>query len=226
MMATASRKYFVLLITIPTICACGNHSENSQVDTRTAILWDNTVRIYLRDNLWTERDQYDAGHVLMIPLYAAFRMNIPAWQEQFSSHFNRFMANDNTSFLTENEDLDLDREHYLYLASRFVVLAAESGNLSLIPPGMVEKLYQEVNALWQLKPAWWYENRFAGGIRERLTWKLQQDVTTPSYYRAITDHEHFLFAMAADLRSYELTTDTQHPFSPDIRDILDMAYAV
>ena len=55
----------------------------------------------------------------------------------------------------------------------------------------------EVNALWQQKPAWWYDNRFAGGIEERLTWKLKQDVTTPSYYRAITDHEHFLFAMAA-----------------------------
>jgi len=225
-MTTACRRYFVALLLVAVTCACGKQSGNPQVDARTALLWDNTVRIYLQDNLWTERNMYDAGHVLMVPLHAAFRVNVRSWQEQFSGHFTRFMANDNLSFLAEPEDLDLAREHYLYLASRFIVLAAESGNGLLIPPGMVGKLYQEVNALWQQKPAWWYENRFAGGIRERLNWKLSQEVTTPSYYRAITDHELFLFAMAADLRSFELATGTQHPHSPDLRDILAMAFAV
>jgi len=224
-MVSTFLRFFVALILATTICACGKQSENSQVDTRTGILWDNTVRIYLQDNLWMERDMEDAG-CLMVPLHAAFRMNVPAWQEQFSLHFNRFMTNDNLSFLTEHEDLDLARAHYLYLASRFIVLAAESGNTFLIPPGMVGKLYQEVNALWQQKPAWWYEARFAGGIRERLLWKLSRDVTTPSYYRAIVDDERFLFSMAADMRAYELMTDTQHPISPTVREILDMAFSV
>lgn len=205
--------------------ACGGDSGGSAADDRTSALWDNTVRIYLQDDLWSERDNYDAGHVLMVPLHAAFRMEVPAWRRQFSDHFARFMGSDNTSFLSQPDVQDLAREHYLYLASRFVFLAADSGQASLIPDGLVGKLYEEVVALWRVKPAWWFgPASFPGGIRERLSWKLSRDATTPSYYRAITDHENFLFAIAADLRAYELTTGTRHLLSPDISDILDMAF--
>jgi hypothetical protein len=208
------------------ILACGQACGAPQGDARTAALWDSTVRLYLEDDLWTARDMYDAGHVLMVPLHAAFRMNVPAWKEEFSRHLGRFVTSDRASFLSELEDLDQDRAQYLYLASRFVALASETGSEGLIPTGLVEKLYREVNALWQEKNVWWYERRFAGGIRERLLWKASQDVTSPSYYRAIIDVELFVFAMAADLRTYELMTGTQHPVSPAVREILDVSLLV
>jgi hypothetical protein len=220
------RLLFLIFLSISAFCSCQTPAENQPVDSRTEILWNSTVRIYLQDNLWTERDMYDAGHVLMVPLHTAFRMDVPQWREQISHHFAEFMAKDTMSFLSEPQALDLAREHYLYLASRFAVLATESGNAELVPSGLVAKLYDEVSALWQQKTAWWYEQNFPGGVRERLAWKMAQDSTIPSYYRAITDHERFLFAIAADLRSLELITGTRHLLSPMVREIMDVAYAV
>jgi len=226
-----SRILFLFLL-IPFLTGCvgtsadGTGGGGRTVEAKDLLLWENTVKVYLGDNLWRDRDLYDAGHVLMIPLHAAFRLGQAEWHQEFSDHFRRFMENDNNSFLTEPQDLDLAREHYLYLASRFLVLAMESGRADLVPPALIEKLYGEVDSLWSMKTAWWYERDFAGGIRERLQWKLSQTATTPSYYRAITDHEIFLFAISADLRIYERISGKYSGLSPVVGEILNVAYAV
>jgi len=35
-------------------------------------LWQNTAGTYLKDDLWTEKNAYDACHYLMVPIHAAF----------------------------------------------------------------------------------------------------------------------------------------------------------
>ena len=37
------------------------------------ILYNSTVKMLLKEDLWTERDMYDAVHYLMIPMHYAFR---------------------------------------------------------------------------------------------------------------------------------------------------------
>lgn len=85
-----------------------------------------------------------------------------------------------------------------------MVLAEQAGKSELIPPGLTEVIYRTVQALWETEPAWQWERRhFAGGIRERVAWKLQPRDVKWRYYRAIIAHELFLFAIAADLRAHE-----------------------
>lgn len=194
----------------------------TQYDNR---LWDNTVKLYLHNNLWDKRDSADAGEALMIPLISAFELNQAEWQKQFASHFNRFMKEDHSSFSTSEDDYDLAREGYLYLASRFVALAAQHNRTELIPSGLVDRLQNEVKILWNQKPAVWYEREsFEGGIKERLEWKIKTHNVSRSYYRAITDHELYLFAIAADLRTYERLTKPVERWSSINSDILNMTY--
>ena len=205
----------------------GLSKQSYQINEYDRFLWDKTVKLYLNDNLWNDNEMYDAGHSLMVPLHAAFLLHNEDWQHDFFVHFTRFMNEDHSSFISSNEDSDLSREHYLYLASRFLILAAQRNRQELVPIGLVERLQREIEILWKEKPAWWYEPRyFQGGISERLQWKLRQTETQFSYYRAITDHEMFLFAIAADLRTYEILTKPKGSWNKINTDILEMAYKV
>jgi len=209
-------------------CTTEQHSsqgaENVEVDASDQELWDKTVSQYLQDELWIERDAYDAGHYLMIPLHAAFYFDEEKWQKQFSNHFSRFMdaSKEEPEKVVEGR---LNRLHYLYLASRFVVLAEESDKSDLIPHGLVEILQQEVEKIWAKEPAWqWDMSPFSGGMKERVEWKLKNKDVPKSYYRAIIDEELFVFSIAADLRSYERLTKPEQQWADSITDILKVAY--
>lgn len=189
-------------------------------------IWDKTVAVYLQDQLWTEDEAYDAGHCLMVPLHAAFYSNNNEWQQQFSRHFSCFMKaeEENPEIIVDGR---LNKLHYLYLASQFVVLAEQYGKSNLIPQGLVDLLYNEVNSIWLEEPAWqWDRSPFNGGMRERVLWKLNHKNVSYSYYRAIIDEELFTFAITADLRTYE---KLEKPFSqwlPVLTDVLKTAYRV
>lgn len=188
-------------------------------------LWDNTVEIYLEDDLWTSKNIYDAGHTLMIPLHAAFRLNQNDWQLKFSQHFNRFtleMKKTNNNV----EQGRLNRLHYLYLASQFLTLAKESDKDYLIPPDMVNILYNEIGNYWSVQQAEQWDSEPFKGIKERVEWKLANKEVKRSYYRAIIDEELFIFAIAADLRTYEQLTFEKSLWSPQISDILEKAFIV
>jgi hypothetical protein len=183
-------------------------------------LWNATISPYLSGELWQQRDAYDAGFHLMVPLHAAFRMRQEKWQREFAGHAQRLVQNRH-----ELPKGQLDRLQYLYVWSRFVVLAAQSNQEHLIPPLLIDVLYKEIYRAWQVEPAWqWAREPFAGGIRERLQWKLQTQRVDRSYYRAIIDEELFVMAIAADLRAYERLTGRRHSTSPVIIDILIAAY--
>ncbi|QDU99039.1 hypothetical protein [Lignipirellula cremea] len=166
-------------------------------------LWDRLIRPYLADPLWTNRDAYDAGQSLMIPLQAAFTGDHPEWRQDFADHFRNLIDSG------ELEELDgrLARLQYLYVASRFVGLAAASNDYDLIPAELVTLLYDEVERYWQIEPSQNYHAgvlvTFTGGIKEHLDWKLNSSYEDYGVARAITDVDLFVLGVAAELKGYE-----------------------
>ncbi len=195
-----------------------------KLDTKDHELWERTVALYLGEALWLERDRYDAGHYLMVPLHSAFWLGERNWQNQFATHFRRFVANADITLSSSNR---LSWLQYLYLGSRFLVLSTQSERKDLIPVGLDNLLHSIVQKLWQEEPAWqWGREPFSGGIRERVLWKLSTKAVQKSYYRAIIDEELFLFAIAADIRCYERLTKPRESWSPTVSEILEVALRV
>ncbi|WP_286883261.1 hypothetical protein [Aneurinibacillus sp. UBA3580] len=167
---------------------------------------------------------YDAGQLLMVPLHAAFTLHERNWMQQFSGHFAREFARFEAAQRNEKAEDRLGRLQYVYLSSRFLVLAAQSGKEELIPTYLPSVLYREVERVWKQEPAWqWGRKPFAGGMKERVLWKLSDPKTKKNYEKAITDEELFLFAIAADLRTYERETFNGSIESPLITDVLTVA---
>ncbi len=177
--------------------ACGSERIYNPSGPKVSLgeLWDETVcpslngsGILYGNELWTGREEYDSGHYLMVPLHAAFQLEEEGWQEQFAQHFQRYVREGVDRPLTNNNALS--RLHYLYVASRFAVLAEQSGRRELIPPGLMNALYGTIHALWNRIPP-------PGGIRQDVRRKLDDPNSI------ITDNELFIFAIAADLRAHE-----------------------
>jgi hypothetical protein len=173
-------------------------------------LWSLRVVPQLTLPLWRDDLTYEAGHMLMVPLHAAYDLRVPAWQQQFAAHFARAV---DSGFVglprTENAQ---DRAHYLYLATRFMVLDTRASGGALIPPGLRDAVRREVDYVWRTLPAWmWDRPDFPGGIRERIAWKLAAQRVDRSYYPAVIDIELYLLAIAADLRQLELADAGARP---------------
>lgn len=203
-----------------------NFRENSCiVDNIDEALWQKTVEIYLKDDLWTEQNAYDACHYLMVPMHAAFLLRKYEWEEQFNTHFLRFLeAYQNGNAIVEGR---LNRLHYFYLMSRFLALSLNSNNYGILQKELQKILYDEIEILWTKDPAWmWGKKPFIGGMRERFAWKFSGAKLPYSYCKAVIDEELFVFSIAADLRSIERVVKTRATWSPLISDILDAAYDV
>lgn len=212
------------IISIITTSLIDDMPSSSLVNAKDKYLWDITVKSYLEGDLWVERDIYDAGEALMIPLHAAFKLDNAEWKEQLFQHFRRFVAEEKNGNTAEGT---LNRLQYLYLASQYIRLAHECGQPDLIPMGLTDILYNEVNKLWYEVPAWqWGRKPFSGGISERIEWKLNNKTLERSYYRAVIDEELFLFAIAADLRTYENLSNSTYKTYSAITEILTTANRV
>lgn len=187
-------------------------------------MWEESVTPYLGRTFTTGQEMYDAGQLLMVPLHAAFMLNEKNWQQQFAGHFARELPQFEASAQNKKVEDRLGRLQYVYLSSRFLVLATQSGKQELIPTYMPTVLYQEVERMWKKEAAWhWTHKPFTGGMKERLLWKLSDVKTEKRYYKAITDEELFLFAIAADLRTYERETFGGAVESPLVTDVLQVA---
>jgi hypothetical protein len=200
----------------------GGCEPSSRTGSPEVVLWKATVEPYLLTDPWEPGDDYDAGHVLMVPLHAAFLLGEERWIAQFAVLLGRYLAvADRYETTTATR---LDRFHFFYLCSRFLVLAQEGGRSASIPAGLAEHLETEVRASWQELPAWqWDRADFAGGIRERLAWKLSDPPASLSYYPAVIDEERFLLAIAADLCAYRRAAAGSLPTAFPAQELLDAA---
>jgi hypothetical protein len=187
-------------------------------------LWDLRVRPYLRLELWREELAYDAGQVLQVPLHAAFSLGKTEWIEQFSRHFREFMVHGGR---VPRAKSPLNQLQYLYLASRFIALACQTGRVDLIPPGLVNRVGGRLNRLWFRQPAWmWDRAAFHGGIAERVRWKLSHRKVRRSYYRAVVDQELYPMAIAADLWQGRRLAGLPLRAAAAVKDALDLSRLV
>jgi hypothetical protein len=198
-------------------------AQTGRISPRDRELWTKEVTPLLARPLWNENgSRYNAPNLLMLPLHAAFKLEIRAWQLQFVNHFARFSQSSPPD--TFPAAYELGWLQYDYLASQFLVLSARAG--APVDERLSILLGKQISALWTSRPAWqWAEPAFRG-IRARVAWKLATRSTPKSYYRAIVDHEEFVFAIAADLSQYQRLTGAQ-TISPALsKEILETAKEV
>src|SRR6056297_1508239 len=94
------------------------NNENQTIKTnnnnqRINFLWDKTISKMLQEPLWKERDIYDAGHYLMVPLHAAFKLD----DQNKINDFYQFFKNFTLSYKKDNFESigTLNKLHFLYL---------------------------------------------------------------------------------------------------------------
>lgn len=182
-------------------------------------LWAAVVQPVLQQDIRSGEQAQTFGTTMMIPLHSAFHLRDEQWERSFADHFSRMVTN--FSALPAE---DLGRLQYLYVASQFLVLAKDSGKQDLIPRTLPGLLYTDILNVWTKKPAWqWGRAPFPGGVRERTLWKLSARQLPKNYYRAITDVDFFVFAIAGDLKSFITDPAEVRVWSPTLDDILSIA---
>lgn len=161
-------------------------------------LFDKTAGQYLSRESWTEPLAYMHGHYLLIPLHTAMYTADRDWRAKYDAHFERLLASDRSTWCKN----PLSRAQYLYLATRYLALCAETGTGGGIAERLEPVLTREVVSQWLDDEAiMWGRGPFRG-VKARIDYKLSLVNPAKSYYRAITDEEFFHFAMAADLLVY------------------------
>jgi hypothetical protein len=196
-----------------------NKNESVNINTDIDLLWNNTIYEMLQDPLWKERDAYDAGHFLMVPMHSAFALNDPIKINHFYDFFDNFVNNYKED---DFESLDqLTKQHFLYLVSEYMVLSNE--HQKEIPEKLENILIGFTKEFWN-DPAWQWKVCLAPefqSMEERISWKLENKEVPRSFCRAITDHELFMFAIGADLK-----TVLGHKSPQFVNEILEKSYEV
>ncbi len=172
--------------------------------------WSTIVSPYLSEDLWSSRDAYDAGHVLLVPLLYSAQLEAGSKFAEFGAQFERFVDAAGAGFTSSR----LSRLQYFYLASVFLEKAAERGVFTASDQALLEMIEAQVSAYWSTEPAWqWDRPDFAGGMRERLLWKLETPDTSYNFYQAVLDEDLFLMAISAQAHMVHeiLGTDVEHP---------------
>lgn len=218
-----------IILWVVLICLTGTSTYTringyKQDDIKAYDLEENIIENYLKADLWTKENIYDSSHVLQVPLEAAFRMDNTVWKLLFSNQFSRFVENYNI----ENSTVDKSRLNflqYLYLSSRFINLAYEYEEPNLIPEGLVEIVYENMNKIYFEEEAWQWDRKPFENMEARVSWKLENQDVKRSYYRAIIDEELFIFAIASNLRPYYIDNRSQDE-SNHIDSVLNMAFRV
>jgi hypothetical protein len=160
-------------------------------------LWLSTVSPYLVKDLWKKGSAYDAGHRLMVPLYAACTTGHEDWQKEFTAHFERFSHS-----LDQLDSVLLNRFQYLYIVTEAMVLSRTKGDNQMIPQNIPEWVFQDVKYTWESRIIPHWSHQPFKGMKASVEWKLAQRKVDKTYYRAINDDELYLFALAADLKYY------------------------
>jgi len=166
-------------------------------------LWVNTIGQIIDDALWSTRDAYDTGHIFMVPLHYAFVANDEKAIYDFEKLFARFSRQ-------EEPYGQLNQVHWLYLVSRYLALKIEFGKTyNSADHYLVSRLSNYVVTRWLFLPSFQWDRYPFLGVKARLDFVLSSEVPdSPSYYKAVTDNEMFLFAIASDLSYIFANTDS------------------
>lgn len=170
-------------------------------------LWQETVGTLLKEPLWSTRDAYDAGHVLMIPMHYAFEVKDDNAIKQFQALFNRFSVN-------ELPFGQLNQAQFIYLASSFLALKKKhklelnNSNDSFI----FKRILNFIEIKWHYDAAFQWNRKPFFGLKSRLDFILDlAENEKPRYYRSTTDFPLFIFAIAADLKYVSNHFDSSPP---------------
>lgn len=135
-------------------------------------LWMASEKYRLEQPIWRGINAEYAQITLMVPLHAAFLNDQPEWQKQFAAHFARF---------AEKGPADMDaaplaRMEYLYFATRFMVLAKQTGHGDMVPAGLADSIQTQVEKWWSgdngpISSTGYGEPKFTRYL-DYLQWKL------------------------------------------------------
>ena len=139
---------------------CSPHAPAGALTAEEAALYDTTVGVLLTQDLWTERDTYDAAHYLMVPMHYAFQSGNAQYIHAFGAFFDRFAEDitgeDSYGFLEYGL---LTILQFYYFVTQFISLCAQYGYEDLVPvkliPVITEKVsqfYYEVPGNWNCEP--------------------------------------------------------------------------
>lgn len=163
-------------------------------------LYDTTVGVLLTQDLWTERDTYDAAHYLMVPMHYAFQSGNAQYIHAFGAFFDRFAEDitgeDSYGFLEYGLMTILQ---FYYFVTQFISLCAQYGYEDLVPvkliPVITEKVsqfYYEVPGNWNCEPT----------RQEHFKQVLAGKEYPRSYYSSIDDFDLFFLSILCDLNVY------------------------
>ncbi|WP_248513626.1 hypothetical protein [Sporosarcina sp. NCCP-2222] len=221
------RKSFMLVCCIVFLMiGCENKSNPGFVDDSSEVLinnelnyqdekelWDKVLRKYLNEPLWIERDIYDAGHNLMVPIHAAFIKCNNDWIMDIDRHFKSFVED----YDVENEISLLNKLHYYYAASRYLTLLVENDvPLEDYHLQLAELLKLELIKFWEVEPAWHWDYEDFIGIKQRLEYKLNLSNPRFSYDKAIIDEELFIVSIGSDLKYFYESQYIRNPILEEI----------
>lgn len=136
-------------------------------------LWNRTVARELNLNAWEGKFAESAQYTLMLPMHIAFKYRWRSEMNQFHRHFDRFQQ----AGISKIGGWHLTRLHYLYFATRYLVLASTAGEKDRIPPGLVASIESEMRSIWSgpyreiLSNTGWNEPEFHD-FSSYLDWKL------------------------------------------------------
>ena len=214
----------VLTRSICIICAfilasCNNQTNDSNTPSLPIIvpidsnnqkineLWSRTVEPYLAEDLWHENYNYDASHVLMLPLYYTFILQADDEKKsQFHQFFQRYAAN------IDYRDANLQRRLFFYfLTVNYLYWCDCNAN-----PVLLEEITNDAIAIWNEHPnTTWGHERF-DSYKESITWKINGGQSgTVSYGKALFDAELLLLALGS--RLYSIYEENAH------KDLIDIS---
>lgn len=184
---------FTFILTL-VIIGCAKNKNNKNIVVIDG-LWSKTIHQILQDDLWLERDAYDAGHFMMVPMHYAFLSKDIKKMNEFEAFFKRFsLKNSQEKF----SSLDtLTKLHFLYLTSQYLAITNNP------PDELIALIINHLRSVWE-QPAWQWKQCNSpsfNNMEERIDWKLENKNVAVSYCRAIIDEELFTLAIAADVKT-------------------------
>lgn len=183
-------------------------------------LYERCMGALLKEDLWTKRDAYDAGHYLMIPMYYAFWAGDRAYISRFGAFFARFAEDANGPDVYQfQEGGILNKLHFFYLCTQFMNLCQANGYSGLIPDALPQ-MAQEFAAGYLLNHTanWGVEPTVIQRMENILSGKKYER----SYYRASEDMDRFTLAILCDLKCFHAVRG--EPYDGVLDTAADLAY--